>query len=73
MRDDLITVVTGEPRSGTSLQMQSLHLLGVPVAGKEFPVAGGKLDRSAVADAVKKASLTSRSSFVKTLPFFISV
>lgn len=38
MREDLITVVTGEPRSGTSMQMQSLHLLGVPVAGKEFPL-----------------------------------
>ena len=57
MRDDLITVVTGEPRSGTSLQMQSLHLLGVPVAGKAFPVAGGKLDRSAVPAELKKASL----------------
>jgi hypothetical protein len=34
MRDDLITVVTGEPRSGTSLQMQTLHLLGCPVEGE---------------------------------------
>lgn len=56
MRDDLITVVTGEPRSGTSMQMQSLHLLGVPVAGKEFLVVDGKLDRSTAPDEFKEAA-----------------
>ena len=30
-------VVTGIPRSGTSLVMQTLKILGVPVAGRKFP------------------------------------
>lgn len=32
-----IVVVTGDPRSGTSLMMQTLKALGVPVAGQEWP------------------------------------
>lgn len=32
-----VTIVTGEPRSGTSLMMQTLKLLGVNVLGKEYP------------------------------------
>lgn len=45
-----IVVVTGDPRSGTSLMMQTLKLLGVPVAGEEFPQARraeGDNDRAA--------------------------
>jgi len=34
---DRITVVTGEPRSGTSLMMQTLHVLGVPIIGDKWP------------------------------------
>jgi len=33
-----ISVVTGDPRSGTSLLMQTLLALGVPVAGLKYPV-----------------------------------
>lgn len=33
MQPDKVTIVTGEPRSGTSLMMQTLNLLGVPVVG----------------------------------------
>lgn len=36
-------IVTGEPRSGTSLMMQTLRLLGCPVTGKLFPK---KVDKS---------------------------
>lgn len=36
---DKIIVVTGDPRSGTSLMMQTLIALGIPVAGEEFPGA----------------------------------
>jgi hypothetical protein len=56
MRDDLITIVTGEPRSGTSMQMQSLHLLGVPVAGEKYLITDGKLNRSDAPKEFKKAS-----------------
>lgn len=35
--NDKIVVVTGDPRSGTSLMMQILVALGVPVAGEKFP------------------------------------
>jgi len=34
---DTMTVVSGEPRSGTSLMMQTLALLGVPIMGDEYP------------------------------------
>lgn len=34
---DKIAVVTGDPRSGTSLMMQTMNLLGVPIAGEKFP------------------------------------
>jgi len=37
MDSSKITIVTGEPRSGTSLMMQTLKLLGAPVTGKENP------------------------------------
>ena len=37
MDPNLLTVVSGEPRSGTSLMMQTLELLGAPVAGHKFP------------------------------------
>ena len=40
MNTELLTVVSGEPRSGTSLMMQTLELLGVPVAGDKFPQEG---------------------------------
>lgn len=40
MRTDRITLVTGDPRSGTSLMMQTLDLLGVPVAGEKYPQKG---------------------------------
>lgn len=36
-----ILVVTGDPRSGTSLMMQTLKALGVSVAGEEWP--GGQV------------------------------
>ncbi|MCE9556690.1 MAG: hypothetical protein K8T91_25350, partial [Planctomycetes bacterium] len=39
-----IVVVTGDPRSGTSLMMQTLRALGVPVAGEEFPGDGRRGD-----------------------------
>lgn len=32
-----IILVTGEPRSGTSLMMQTLSILGFPIAGEKFP------------------------------------
>lgn len=32
-----ILVVTGDPRSGTSLMMKTLKLLGVPIAGNKWP------------------------------------
>lgn len=35
--NDKITIVTGDPRSGTSMMMQTLNFLGVPIAGEEFP------------------------------------
>ncbi len=35
-----MVIVTGEPRSGTSLTMDTLRLLGVPVWGVEQPVMG---------------------------------
>jgi len=35
---DQVVVVTGAPRSGTSLLMQTLVALGVPVAGERFPI-----------------------------------
>lgn len=38
MDSNKITVVTGEPRSGTSLMMQTLRHLGVPIAGMDFPM-----------------------------------
>lgn len=34
----MITVVTGLPRSGTSLMMKMLHAGGMPVYAEEFPV-----------------------------------
>ena len=37
MDKDKIVMVTGAPRSGTSLQMQTLDLLGVPINGDRFP------------------------------------
>ena len=37
MDADKMTVVSGEPRSGTSLMMQTLALLGVPIVGDEYP------------------------------------
>lgn len=38
MFNDKAVVVTGDPRSGTSLMMQTLKLLGVEVAGLKWPV-----------------------------------
>lgn len=32
-----MVVVTGMPRTGTSLVMQTLEILGVPIAGEKFP------------------------------------
>ena len=60
MRDDLITVVTGEPRSGTSLQMQSLHLLGVPVAGATDPNADDRPDRASSEEYAQAAQTHSQ-------------
>ncbi len=37
MDAETMTVVSGEPRSGTSLMMQTLDLLGVPIVGDEYP------------------------------------
>jgi len=37
MDSETMTVVSGEPRSGTSLMMQTLALLGVPIIGDEYP------------------------------------
>jgi len=38
MNPEKITVVSGEPRSGTSLMMKTLKKLGVNLLGAEFPV-----------------------------------
>jgi hypothetical protein len=35
--EEILIIVTGIPRSGTSAIMQTLKLLGVPVAGAKFP------------------------------------
>jgi len=37
MQSDKITIVSGEPRSGTSLMMQTLKALGAPVTGSASP------------------------------------
>jgi len=39
MDAEKITVISGEPRSGTSLMMQTLELLGVPIVGEKYPQA----------------------------------
>jgi hypothetical protein len=45
----MIYIVTGEPRSGTSLMMQTLKLLGIPVIGEFIPNAQ-------VGDKIRKES-----------------
>jgi len=43
---DKVTIVSGEPRSGTSMMMQTLNILGLPVIGDEKPLAT-KIDKLA--------------------------
>jgi hypothetical protein len=38
MENDFITIVSGEPRSGTSLMMQTLGLLGLDIAGHKLSI-----------------------------------
>jgi hypothetical protein len=44
MDTNKITVVSGEPRSGTSLMMQTLKVLGVGIVGEEFPNIDRRLE-----------------------------
>lgn len=37
MSNDKVVVVSGQPRSGTSLMMQTMELLGLPVWGEKYP------------------------------------
>jgi hemerythrin superfamily protein len=42
---DKIIVVSGQPRSGTSLMMQTIEILGVPIWGYKYPLEEIKLKR----------------------------
>jgi hypothetical protein len=41
---DKIGIVTGTPRSGTSLMMQTLLLMQIPIAGDRMPTANRRID-----------------------------
>lgn len=55
MNKDKIIVVSGEPRSGTSMMMQTMLHLGLDVAGEEYPVEA-KMEKKidAIEDEKKK-------------------
>ena len=64
MDAETMTVVSGEPRSGTSLMMQTLDLLGVPIMGDEYPGDAVMAARIAGADDTesdhRQAQITKR-------------
>ena len=51
----LITAVTGDPRSGTSLNMAMLMLAGYPISGEKFP--GDKVATKRLAALAKQVEL----------------
>ena len=66
--DPGLIVVSGEPRSGTSMMMQTLKILGLPVLGKEYPGEEQLLKIiAAETDTAKKQRLQSRIDLMKQM------